>query len=557
MGSSEPAADQLALEVELGKTYRLDRLFAIHTSRETDQPIEAAREHAERAIEADVAAIIGKHREAWLARWSACEIRIDGDPAAQLALRWAMYHLLSAANPEDERVSIRARALTGSAYRGHVFWDTEIFMLPFFALTYPPAARALLMYRYHARRSAGQGRRLGYHGALYAWESADTGEEVTPPFVLAPDGEVVPVFAGQQEHHISADVAYGVWSYWRATGDERFLVDAGAEILLETARFWASRATGEEDGHYHIRGVIGPDEYHTAVDDNAYTNEMARWNLEIGEVTARLVAERWPERWRALSRRLSLSSDERYRWETVAQISIQDSMNERDYSSSSRATSVWRKSTSRLRATGAPMDVLLGRQRIERSKVIKQPDVVMLLHLLWDRFPPEVREANFRYYEPRCAMAVRSARRSTPSWRRAWEMSHSRSATSGRRWRSIWPTTWVMQPVAFTLRPLGAFGRPPCSALLVSPSQMKGLSLTRTCHRIGAASRCSTSGEVSGMSSRFRLKFADRSSSLRGRAGERADHPRPPRWLGARPWGASGGEVFAEIEGDAAAHPCG
>ena len=109
-----------------------------------------------------------------------------------------------------------------------------------------------------------------------------------------------------------------MWSYWRATGDERFLVDAGAEILLETARFWASRATGEEDGHYHIRGVIGPDEYHTAVDDSAYTNEMARWNLEIGEVTARLVAERWPERWRALSRRLSLSSDERYRWETVA-----------------------------------------------------------------------------------------------------------------------------------------------------------------------------------------------------------------------------------------------
>ena len=277
-------------------------------------------------------------------------------------------------------------------------------MLPFFALTYPPAARALLMYRYHTlRRSQGRPARVP-RCPLRLGVGRYAGEEVTPPFVLAPDGEVVPVFAGQQEHHISADVAYGVWSYWRATGDERFLVDAGAEILLETARFWASRATGEEDGHYHIRGVIGPDEYHTAVVDDAYTNEMARWNLEIGEVTARLVAERWPERWwrgalvgcpsvrtsataGRLSPEISTGLDERTR--LFEQFQGYFGLEEIDLAA--------------FGFMGAPMDVLLGRQRIERSKVIKQPDVVMLLHLLWDRFPPEVREANFRYYEPRCA----------------------------------------------------------------------------------------------------------------------------------------------------------
>ena len=147
------------------------------------------------------------------------------------------------------------------------------------------------MYRHHtlpaARRRAA---RLGYRGALYAWESADTGEDVTPPLVLQPDGELVRILTGEQEQHISADVAYAVWSYWRATGDEGFLLDAGAEILLETARFWASRAERGEDGRRHIRGVIGPDEYHETVDDDAYTNGMAKWNLLTGERVARLVA---------------------------------------------------------------------------------------------------------------------------------------------------------------------------------------------------------------------------------------------------------------------------
>ena len=136
--------------------------------------------------------MIGEHRDAWLARWEASDLRIEGDPAAQRALRFAIYHLLSAANPQDDRVSIGARGLSGTAYKGHVFWDTDIFMLPFFILTYPEAARALVMYRYHTLAAArAKAARLGYRGALYAWESADSGEEATPPFVVAPDGEII------------------------------------------------------------------------------------------------------------------------------------------------------------------------------------------------------------------------------------------------------------------------------------------------------------------------------------------------------------------------------
>lgn len=402
--ASEDLATPHSLRVELGKVYRLDRIVAIHTSRDAGDPDALAREHVDRAIEMDFAALIDRHCDAWRERWRASDVRIVGDPNAQRAVRFAAYHLLSAANPEDPLTSIGARALTGSAYKGHVFWDTEIFVLPFFTLTYPAAARALLMYRHHTlpaarRRAAG----LGYRGALYAWESADTGEDVTPPLIRQPNGEIVRILTGEQEQHISADIAYAVWSYWRVTGDEKFFLEAGAEILMETARFWASRAKREADGRRHIRGVIGPDEYHETVDDNAYTNGMAKWNLLTGERVARLVAEQWPEHWRTLSVRLGLRSDEPTEWRTAAQ---------ELYTGFDEATGLIEQfqgyfdleeiDLNLFQPRNAPMDVLLGRDRIQRSKVVKQADVVMLLSLLWDDYPPAVREANFRYYEPRC-----------------------------------------------------------------------------------------------------------------------------------------------------------
>ena len=401
--STELVDGRQSLELRLGKTYRLDRIVALHTSRDTAEPRETARRHAEHAIE-DVAGVIGEHRDAWLARWEASDLRIEGDPAAQRTLRFAIYHLLSAANPQDDRVSIGARGLSGTAYKGHAFWDTDIFMLPFFILTYPEAARALVMYRYHTLAAArGKAARLGYRGALYAWESADSGEEATPPFGVAPDGEVIRFLTGEQEQHISADVAFGVWNYWRATGDDHFLVDAGAEILIETARFWASRVEREEDGRYHIRGVIGPDEYHESVDDSAYTNGMAQWNLEVAAEIANLVAERWPGSWQALSRRLGIEPEELRRWQDIA----------RDfYTGLDEQTGLFEQfrgyfgleeiDLAAFVPRTAPIDVLLGRERIQRSKIIKQPDVVMLIHLLWDRIPAEVRKANFKYYEPRC-----------------------------------------------------------------------------------------------------------------------------------------------------------
>jgi trehalose/maltose hydrolase-like predicted phosphorylase len=390
-------------EAGLGETVRLDRVVAVYTSRDVANPKKVARDHVATIKAQRVQTLAAAHVEAWRRRWDAAEVTIVGDEAAQRALRFAVYHLVAAANPGDEHASIGARGLTGEAYRGHVFWDTEIYMLPFYVFTDPSAARALLMYRYHtlgaARRKA---KTRGYRGALYAWESADTGEEATPRVVVAPDGRVVEILTGEQEHHISADIAYGVWQYWRTTGDDDFIVDAGADILVETARFWASRAGIEADGYAHIRTVIGPDEYHATVDDNAYTNLMARWNLNCAADTIAILRQQRPSDWAAVSARLALAQDEPAAWRRIADALV---------TGLNPSTGLFEQfkgyydleDVDVIGHRSGQTEARLRPERIRRSKVSKQADVVALLALLWDEWPRAVHEANFHYYEPRTA----------------------------------------------------------------------------------------------------------------------------------------------------------
>jgi trehalose/maltose hydrolase-like predicted phosphorylase len=400
---TEGKAEQWSWKVALGETIRLDRIFAVFTSRDVASPADAARDHLASVRARGFATAAADHVEAWRRRWEAADIQIAGDEEAQRALRFAIYHLVAAANPADERVSIAARGLTGEAYRGHVFWDTEIYMLPFYVFTDPPAARALLMYRYNtldgARRKA---KAHGCEGALYAWESADTGEEVTPQIAIAPDGRVINILTGQQEHHISADVAYAVRHYWRATGDDAFMAAAGIEMLVETARFWASRAMVERDGSAHIRHVIGPDEYHEAVDDNAYTNAMAAFNLEGASEAVAILKQSHPTDGERLSVRLGLKDSECQRWRTLATAIV---------TGADPATKLFEQFAGYFGLEEADVvaqrdhtmsiEAYLGVERIRRSQIIKQADVVALSALLWGKWPAPVHAANFRYYEPR------------------------------------------------------------------------------------------------------------------------------------------------------------
>jgi kojibiose phosphorylase len=380
-------------------------VVSVRTARETAESQSRAPRSADIVRRGTLASHVQAHVEAWRARWEAADVRIEGDESAQRAIRFAVYHLLSAANPEDEYASIGARGLTGLAYRGHAFWDTEIYMLPFYVFADPPSARALLMYRYHtldaARRKAAA---YGFKGALYAWESADTGDETTPSTVRAPNGTAIRILTGELEHHISADVAYAVWQYWRATADDAFMTEAGAEILIETARFWASRARIEQDGAAHIRHVIGPDEYHEPVDDNAYTNGMARWNLHrAAEIVATLQGSH-PDDWSRLRRRLAVGDSEPNEWLTIGDaLATGFHPVSNLFEQFAGFFALDEVDVAAYRRSGEPIDVALGHDRIQRVQAVKQPDVVAMCALLWDEVLPSIHESNFNYYEPRTA----------------------------------------------------------------------------------------------------------------------------------------------------------
>jgi trehalose/maltose hydrolase-like predicted phosphorylase len=389
-----------------GQVAELDRLVAVARADAAEEdPVPTAEAALARNRALGWRAVLAAHETAWNARWSASAMVIEGDEEVQQAMRFAVYHLTSAANPEDERVSIGARALTGDVYLGHVFWDTEIYLLPFYTLVWPEAARALLMYRFHTLPGArAKAKHFGFRGALYAWESADTGMETTPERVVLSDGSVVEILTGRMEHHISADIAYAVWRYWRTTGDDDFFLRAGAEILLDTARFWASRAVPEADGKRHIRHVIGPDEYHDDVDDNAFTNVMARWNIARALETIELMRTRWPEQAAVLREKLGLGEDELADWrDAIARIVTGLDADTGLYEQFAGFHGLETLDLAQYADRTVPIDVVIGRERTQRSQVLKQADVVALMALLPEEFSGAMAQANFRHYAPLCA----------------------------------------------------------------------------------------------------------------------------------------------------------
>jgi kojibiose phosphorylase len=238
---------------------------------------------------------------------------------------------------------------------------------------------------------------------MYAWESADTGNETTPRWVPAHNGELVRIWCGDIEDHITADVAYAVVQYWRVTGDDAFMRDYGAEMVLDTARFWASRVSwNEEQNRYEIRDVIGPDEYHEHVDNNAYTNGMARWNLEAALEVLAWLREQAPQKAAELESRLGLTDEVLRRWTHI----IEHLYIPHDPESGliEQFEGFFDREDVDLSAyepRNVSMQVLLGIEGIQRYQVLKQPDVLMLLYLLEDRYDPETVRRNWEYYTPR------------------------------------------------------------------------------------------------------------------------------------------------------------
>ena len=345
--------------------------------------------------------LIEEHQQSWQERWGTADLKIGGDDRLQQAVRFATYHLLSSASVNDGRASIGPRDLSGIAYHGHVFWDTELFILPFLMLNWPDAARSCLLYRYRTLDAARQrAKSFGYEGAMYAWESTDTGDDRTPDFVSLPDGSAVRVLNGEQENHITGAIPYAVVHYWRASGDDDFMLRYGAEILIECARFWRSRVS-PSNHFYSIRKVIGPDEYHEGVDNNAYTNALARWTLLQAESYLSQLHDSQPEAAEQLAERLQIKPDEPSAWRRVGELIVRSTflkdevVEQFDGFFSHQPVDV----ASYLRA-GVPLDIAVGHESVQRMRAAKQADVLMALRVLPEWWTEAAARKNVAYYEP-------------------------------------------------------------------------------------------------------------------------------------------------------------
>jgi trehalose/maltose hydrolase-like predicted phosphorylase len=337
--------------------------------------------------------LLGEHRAKWAERWQDGDIVIDGDERLQTAVRFALFHLMGSVRDRDE-AAVGARGLTGVGYRGHVFWDADTFVLPYLAATHPASARAMLEYRVRRLPVAyANARAVARRGARFPWESARVGVDVTPRSARDRTGRLIPIRTGQLEDHIVSDVAWASWFYEEWTGDEEYRRGDGLRIVLATARYWASRIRTEPDGRAHIYGVIGPDEYHEPVDDDVFTNVMARWNLRQAAAAVEAFGDD------------DTSEDERDRWLELAEALVDG------YDPD---TGIYEQCANffsfepLIIAEVAPRrpiaaDYLLGIERIRRAQIIKQPDVLMLHHLVPDEVVRGTLEPNLRFYEPRTA----------------------------------------------------------------------------------------------------------------------------------------------------------
>jgi alpha,alpha-trehalose phosphorylase len=377
-------------EVSPGTPFTVEKFAHYHLSPERPEEEDrvAVTDDLDRCIEAGFEGLAAAQSECLSRLWDRADVEVGTTADTQRAIRWTLFQMFQAA-AQLKGASIPAKGLTGQAYDGHYFWDTEIYLLPFLARALPDKAREILLFRYNMLGSARhRAADLSQRGALFPWRTI-TGEEASAYFL-----------AGTAQYHINADVTYAIRSYVEATGDEDFLWDFGVEIAVETARLFEDLGFYRHN-RFHIHGVTGPDEYTALVDDNAYTNAMARMNMRYAAEVASRMAEELPERWSELVGRLDIEDDEITRWRLAADaiyiphdtdlgITPQDDdfLNKQPWDFDG------------VPATKYPLLLHFHPLVIYRFQVLKQADVVLADFLLGEEFSPDLKRANFDYYDP-------------------------------------------------------------------------------------------------------------------------------------------------------------
>jgi nigerose phosphorylase len=401
----------ISLDLEAGKTYTFQKFFAVYTGNDPvkspgDSAIHCVREAKSLGYEA----CLSRHNVEWAKKWARSDVKIEGDDEAQLALRFSIFQLLIVAPVCGSANSIPARALSGQVYKGAIFWDTEMFMFPFFLHTHPEKAVELMRYRIRTLNGARRKARTegtGFRGAFYAWESQETGDEACTYFNIGDPitGRDLRTYFRDKQVHISGDIAVAMWEYFKLTGDDSLLLEGGAEVILECARFYYSYAYFKPGkNRCEILDVTGPDEYHERVNNNAFTSMAAKATFEIANATVDYLKRKHPAELSALLKKLKIDGELPQFVEAAKLLYVPQP--DRKTGVIEQFDGYFRLEDTTVEAVKArkihPNEYLGGGQGVAvQTRVIKQADVVMMLNLFKDRFSREVKKANWEYYEPR------------------------------------------------------------------------------------------------------------------------------------------------------------
>ena len=399
---------RLAFSTRAGTEYSVSVFCAVFTSQDGGAPETRASAAAASAAEKGYGAALAAHLERWTRLWEQARVTIDGDGEAQTALDYSVYHLLSLAPRHVDSRSIPARGLSGQTYKGAVFWDTELFLFDFFLANEPRVAKTLLRYRIDTLGGAlEKAKQYGCEGAFYAWESQEGG------FDACSDYNVTDVFTGRpvrtwfrdKQVHISAAVVLALMKYIRVTGDEAVLEQGGARVTVECARFYRSLLVRKADGtDYELRDVLGPDEYHERVDNNAYTNRTAKFVFDSAAQILRELPEKFPQTYAELDRLYPLDGELRKFEDASRHLRIPQPDPETGvieqfdgyFTLEDTTPAVLRK---RLLD---PREYWGGANGVAaHTQVVKQADVAALLSLFSQEYSADVLKANWEYYEPR------------------------------------------------------------------------------------------------------------------------------------------------------------
>ena len=402
----------ISLDAEAGKIYTFYKYFAVYTDNDFVKTSvnEAAINSVKEAKALGYETCLNNHNAQWAKKWERCDVTIDGDDEAQQALRYSIFQLLIVAPVNGSGNSIPARALSGQVYKGAIFWDTEMFMFPFFLHTYPEKAVELMRYRIKtldgARRKA-KTEGVGFKGAFYAWESQETGDDACTYFNIGDPftkRDLRTHFRDKQVH-ISGDVAIAMWEYFKLTGDDSLLLEGGAEVILECARFYYSYAYFKKDkNQYEILDVIGPDEYHERVNNNAFTSMVAKATFEIANATVNYLKRKHPGKLNALVKKINIAKELPLFVEAAELLYVPQPDKKTGVIEQFDAYFKLKETTvEELKARMIHPNEYLGAGQglAVPTKVIKQADVVLMLSLFKDRYSKEIKKANWEYYEPR------------------------------------------------------------------------------------------------------------------------------------------------------------